>query len=208
MKSTWSGLVAFAILVGLAAPVAAEHKPGPPPSPALIKALQQGGHVLYLRHAMTEKKADADSVNFDDCATQRNLDDQGRRAAASIGDGMVRLRIPVAEVLSSPFCRTRDTALIAFGRARIDVVLTSRGKPDSDEEQARLPEIRRLLSTPPAGGNLMLVGHSPAMDRLAQIHVDEAEMAVFKPLGDGRFEFLGRIRSEHWARLKLPPKTL
>jgi phosphohistidine phosphatase SixA len=204
----WVALLTVLALLALPRASLAEHKPGPPPSPALIKALQQGGHVLYLRHAMTEKKADADAVNFDDCATQRNLDDQGRRAAAAIGDGMMRLRIPVAEVLSSPFCRTRDTALIAFGRARIDVVLTSRGKPDSDEEQARLPEIRRLLSTPPAGGNLMLVGHSPAMDRLAQIHVDEAEMAVFKPLGDGRFELLGRIRAEHWAKVKLPAKTL
>lgn len=204
----WMALLTALTLLALPQTSLAEHKPGPPPSPALIKALQQGRHVLYLRHAMTEKKADADKLDFDDCATQRNLDDQGRRAAAAIGDGMMRLRIPVAEVLSSPFCRTRDTALIAFGRARIDVVLTSRGKPDSDEEQARLPEIRRLLSTPPASGNLMLVGHSPAMDRLAQIHVDEAEMAVFKPLGDGRFELLGRIRAEHWAKVKPPAKSL
>jgi len=196
-------MMGLAALLAFAGAAQAEHPPGPPPPPAVIKALQQGGLVLYLRHASTEKKADADSVNFDDCATQRNLDDQGRYAAKAIGDGMVRLRIPVAEVLSSPFCRTRDTALIAFGRARIDVVLTSRGKPDAPEEQARLPEIRRLLSTRPPAGNLMLVGHSPAMDRLAQIHVDEGEMAVFKPLGDGKFDFLGRIRAEHWARLRV-----
>lgn len=196
------GLLALALLVALPAGVRAEHQPGPPPPRDVIKALQQGGHVLYLRHTSTEKKADADKVNFDHCATQRNLDDRGRHAAKAIGDGMVRLRIPVSEVLSSPFCRTRDTALIAFGRARIDVVLTSRGKPDSAEEQARLPEIRRLLSTRPVMGNLMLVGHSPAMDRLAQVHVDEGEMAVFRPLGDGKFEFLARIRAEHWARLR------
>lgn len=192
---------ALAVLMALATPAVAEHQPGPPPSVDLIRALQQGGHVLYLRHASTEKKADADEVNFDDCATQRNLDDRGRRAAKAIGDGMARLRIPIVEVLSSPFCRTRDTALIAFGRARIDVVLTSRGQPDSAEERARLPDIRRLLSLRPAAGNLVLVGHSPAMDRLAQIHVDEGEMAIFRPLGDGRFEVLGRIRAEHWPGL-------
>ncbi|MCC7045404.1 MAG: histidine phosphatase family protein [Alphaproteobacteria bacterium] len=204
----YPALLALLILSGGTGLAAADHKPGPPPSPAMVAALRQGGMVLYLRHGETEKKPDADSVDFDNCATQRNLSDAGRRMAKTIGDGVERLGIPIAEVRTSPFCRARDTGLIAFGQARIDLALLSRGKPDEPEEQARLPQLRLLLSSAPGRpGNEVLVGHSPPMDRLAQVHLDEGEMAVFRPLGDGRFAFLGRIRPEHWRKLRLPQRS-
>jgi phosphohistidine phosphatase SixA len=204
-KCSKSAVFALAFWLAGTAIAAAEHRPGPPPSSVVIATLRQGGHVLYLRHGETEKKPDADKVDFDDCATQRNLSDAGRRMAKTIGDGVERLGIPVAEVRSSPFCRARDTALIAFGQARTDLTLLSRGKPDEPEEQARLPQLRLLLSSAPGRpGNEILVGHAPPMDRLAQVHLDEGEMAVFRPMGNGQFEFLGRIRPEHWRKIKAP----
>jgi phosphohistidine phosphatase SixA len=207
-RITHSALLALAIWLAGTALAMADHQPGPPPAAAVIAALRQGGLVLYLRHGETEKKADADAVDFDDCATQRNLNDAGRRMAKTIGDGLTRLGIPIAEVRSSPFCRARDTALIAFGQARIDLTLLSRGKPDEPEEQARLPQLRLLLSsTPSRPGNEILVGHSPPMDRLAQVHLDEGEMAVFRPSGNGQFAFLGRIRPEHWRKIRIPSGT-
>ena len=200
-------VTAMVLPLALLAPLAAlaDHKPGPPPAPELIRQMRDGGLVLYLRHAMTEKKPDADTVNFDDCATQRNLSEEGRRAAHMIGAEMARLEIDVGAVMASPFCRTRDTATLAFGTARIEPRLLSRGDPGNPEELARLPGLAGLLSTPPEGpGNAVLVGHSGLLDRLTKVHVDEAEMAAFRPLGGGKYEFLGRIRPEHWQAIAIP----
>ena len=52
----------------------------------LISALQKGGHILYLRHAKTERsKPDQHPVDFATCATQRNLSVEGRAQAKNIG---------------------------------------------------------------------------------------------------------------------------
>ena len=198
-------LIIFSALALLpTAPAFADHKPEPPPAPELIRQMRDGGLVLYLRHAMTEKKPDADTVNFDDCATQRNLSEEGRHVAHTIGEEMARLEIYVGAVMASPFCRTRDTATLAFGTARIEPRLISRGNPGNPEEQGRLPGLAALLSSAPEGpGNAVLVGHSGLLDLLTKVHVDEAEMAVFKPLGADKYEFLGRIRPEHWKATAL-----
>ncbi len=189
----------------VAAPALADHKPGPPPPPALIQQMRAGGLVLYLRHAMTERKPDVEPVDLDACPAQRNLSDEGRAAARMIGREMKRLGIYVGDVRASPFCRTRETAYLAFGAAVSDPGLFSGGNPKDPAEQARLPGLARLLSTAPAGGaNTALVGHSGLLDSLAKVHLDEAEMAVFRPLGRGRYKFIARIRVEHWPDVVAP----
>ena len=48
----------------------------------LAEALQDGGYVVYLRHAATDQsKEDAGVVDLEDCSTQRNLTDAGREQA-------------------------------------------------------------------------------------------------------------------------------
>ena len=56
-------------------------------------------------------------MRLDDCATQRNLTDEGRRHAQAIGEAFRSRRIDVDRVLSSPWCRCLETARLAFGRA-------------------------------------------------------------------------------------------
>lgn len=195
----------FAILLLASAPTQADHKPGPPPPPGLIRQLAAGGFVLYLRHAMTERRPDAEPLDLDACPAQRNLNDEGRDAARMIGREMKRLGIRAGAVRASPFCRTHETAYLAFGAALSDPALLSGGNPKDPAELARLPGLAALLSTPPgAGVNTVLVGHSGLLDSLSKIHLDEAEMAVFKPLGQSKYAFVARIRAEQWGGLAIP----
>src|SRR6476660_1445130 len=86
--------------------------------PALVSALRAGGFVLYFRHASTDFGQNDDSMTtFEDCAKQRNLTDIGRSEAHVIGAAIRELGIPVGRVLASPFCRTVETAMLAFGMA-------------------------------------------------------------------------------------------
>ena len=61
---------------------------------------------------------DVTLLGFEDCASQRKLADKGRAEARAIGEHVRRPKIAVCEVLASPFCRTTETASLAFGKGR------------------------------------------------------------------------------------------
>ena len=86
------------------------------PNAELLGRLREGGFVLYLRHTSTDfSQNDARMQSYEDCAHQRNLTDRGREEARVLGEHVKRLKIPIGEVLASPFCRTMETARLAFG---------------------------------------------------------------------------------------------
>ena len=118
-----ANLVAWLFLLFAGVSTAA---PGAPLSDAeLVAALQRGGNVVYFRHADTGPASpEPPTVDLTRCETQRNLNDNGRAQAQEIGRQFRRLRIPVGAVLSSQFCRCKDTAQLAFGRFEVVPTLT------------------------------------------------------------------------------------
>src|SRR5450631_1969530 len=99
---------------------AAESPPATLSGPALLTALRAGGLIIYFRHTSTDFGQNDDQMTgYEDCARQRNLTDQGRAEAKRIGESIKRLAIPVGDVLASPFCRTKETATLIFGRATV-----------------------------------------------------------------------------------------
>jgi hypothetical protein len=88
-------------------------------------------------------------------------------------------------VLSSEYCRTRETAEIAFGRVTPTQDLTSRvSTASAEEEHARIEALRRLLATPPAPGtNTILVGHQFNLRDATGVSIAEGEAAIFQPMG-------------------------
>ena len=170
---------------------------------ALAQALQDGGYVIYLRHAATDRsKEDAGVIDLENCTTQRNLSKAGREQAREIGRGFRALEMPVGEVLSSEYCRTRETAELAFGRVELEPDLTgfpNDGDPGFDERVRRTKEL--LASPPAAGENTLLVAHVKNLEAAAAITIDEGELAVFEPHGGTTFTYRGRIPAEAWPQL-------
>jgi len=70
---------------------------------------EDGIAVLY-RHALAPGGGDPADFDVDDCATQRNLSADGRRQAIRMGRQLRERDVPVARVVSSPWCRARETA--------------------------------------------------------------------------------------------------
>ena len=158
--------------------------------------------MLYFRHASTDFGQNDDSMtSFEDCTKQRNLTDKGRDEARRIGAAVRELRIPVGSVLASPFCRTVETAMLAFGRAEKSMDL--RGWGASNTDPSRYAPLRRHLSAAPvAGANTMLVGHGNPFRAVAgPPHLMEGEAAVIRPLGGDKFEIVARIRVDQWPEL-------
>ncbi|HUG78582.1 MAG TPA: histidine phosphatase family protein, partial [Burkholderiales bacterium] len=73
---------------------------------ALWDALRGGGHVLYVRHSQTTSGiGDPPGFKLEECTTQRNLSDEGRAQARRMGEALRLRKVPIGEVLSSPWCR-------------------------------------------------------------------------------------------------------
>ncbi len=176
-----------------------------PQAPELVAMLREGGYVIFFRHGSTADYREPKVEDFADCSKQRNLNSIGRYQAFQVGEGFRNLGIPVGDVLSSPYCRCVDTARIAFGKVTIDDALRD-GKKDS-------PTLRALFADkPPAGTNRILLGHGGGGGMLGDEFLRETEAMIVRPLGDGKFELVARVRAEQWAQFedrnrKPPPGT-
>ena len=80
----------------------------------LINQLENGGKLIFIRHAYAPGNGDPAGFNLNDCSTQRNLSDDGRKQAQRIGEFFTKNKIEIDKVLSSEWCRCKETAKIAF----------------------------------------------------------------------------------------------
>ncbi len=202
---------AFAILSFL---VAAMCVPAPatgqdPPSGKeprgrdVINDLRAGGYVIYFRHATTNPdQADAETAKPDRCVTQRNLSSGGRRMARDIGLAFQALKIPVGKVVTSPYCRTIDTAELAFGHHEISDALYFAIGMDKEQRARQSTELRLMLSTPPQPGkNSVIVSHNANLKEATGIWPKrEGDAHVFRPLPGGGFDYVGEVSPEEWTR--------
>jgi broad specificity phosphatase PhoE len=161
---------------------------------AFWELLRQGGKVVLIRHAQTGPGiGDPPGFVLGDCRTQRNLSAQGRADAARIGEQFRQRGIPVAEVLSSRWCRCVDTAKLAFGKVRTATMLDSmfNDRERSDEEKVR--ELFAWLARRPAAtGNLVLVTHAQNISTLTGESAGSGEMVVTVVDGPRRLKVLQR----------------
>ena len=196
-----AGLAVVALALTLAAGAAAA------PDQGLTRQLRAGGLVLVFRHAATDfSKPDQDPVVVADCATQRNLSAQGRADARAIGRGVRRLALPVGRVFASAYCRTLETARLAFGRATVHPALLNTIAAEHDAAwRTQIRNARRLLGTRTAPGKLtVLVTHNIVVQETTGQTLEEGEAIVFRPLGAGRFRVVGRVLPREWGALRMP----
>jgi phosphohistidine phosphatase SixA len=170
---------------------------------ALVEELRGGGYVLFLRHTATDQaERDVAGAPIHDCERQRNLNEAGREQAREIGEAIRALELPIGPIVASEYCRTLETARLAFDRVVPDPLLSGLPGPDEDEYDEYVAALRELLGDPPpAGSNRIVVGHIKNLKAAANVEVDEGGTAVFEPLGDGEFRLAGRIPAAVWPQL-------
>jgi broad specificity phosphatase PhoE len=156
--------------------------------------LKSGGQVVLMRHAVTPPGVgDPPGMRVDDCSTQRNLTDEGRRHAKAIGEVIRARGIQFERVLSSPMCRCLETARLAFGRAEI-VNATVNPRAGIEDKPREVREMRALATEKHRGGNAILVSHGTTITGVTGLNVEPGEMIVVTPQGDGHFELRGRLK--------------
>ena len=159
---------------------------------AALAALKDGSIVLF-RHAQAPGVGDPPGFKLNDCSTQRNLDATGRAQARRIGELFHRHGVKVGAVLSSQWCRTRETAELAFpGQVRDDADFNS-----FFGDSARQPEqTARALGTLTrwrGPGVLVVVTHQVNITALTGLGASSSEGVVVAPRGDS-LEVLARLQ--------------
>lgn len=173
------------------------------PPEEIIAKLQQGGLVVYFRHAATNhSEEDQHPVDLDRCETQRNLTQRGRNQSIEIGKAFKRLAIPVSKVLTSPFCRCRETARLAFGESTTDPNLYFSVDLTKPQRDAQAQGLRSMISLIPNSGNRIIVAHTGNLREATHLWPKPEGVAyVFQPLGDGNYRVLGSIPPDRWKDL-------
>jgi len=200
-------VAAAAVLLGSAAPLTAGELSGdlqPKASgAALIKELQKGGYVIYFRHGTTAEvgEKDVSEKDMDNCARQRPLSEAGVAQTKEIGAAFKMMQIPVATVYSSPYCRCIDTARNIFGKEPTKAkALHFAIHLRSAERAAVTAELLDMLAKPPAPGtNTALVSHTENLQEAVGLWPKPEGVAfVFKPMGNGKFTYLGVMQPDVW----------
>ena len=174
----------------------------------LLKTLQKGGMVVYLRHTTTEvdyaDQADPD-MSLKDCSTQRMLNDQGKSEAAAISAGIEANDILIGKVTTSEYCRAKDTASLALGKkgenAKSHEDLNFLPFEDYTDEQLDTyhDKVRPMLTKQPKKGNTFIVGHDDPFEGTTGIYPDPQGTAyVIKPNGDS-YDIIALLRPNDWA---------
>jgi phosphohistidine phosphatase SixA len=164
-----------------------------PSSAELWTALKTGGAFGVMRHALAPGTGDPASFDVEDCATQRNLSDEGRRQALDIGDRFRKQGIAKAEVFTSVWCRCRDTAtLLKLGKVRSLSALNSFFQTP-DRREAQTKALTSWLNAYRSNAPLVLVTHQVNITALTGVYPRSGEIVVVQRLSGGRFNVMGSL---------------
>src|SRR5262245_41630517 len=109
-------------------------------------ALVKGGYVALIRHgnAPPGYGGDPPGFGFDDCKTQRNLDEAGREQGRALGEAFRKHGVVVQRVVASPICRCTETGqLMSVGPVETSWALI----PDIGSSKSRMSALEEMVSS-------------------------------------------------------------
>ncbi len=153
-------------------------------------AFSEPGAIAIMRHALAPGTGDPANLTIGDCSTQRNLDERGRDQARAIGAALRERGITFDAVLSSQWCRTRETAeLLGLGSVTLAPPLNSFFRDFSTRDQ-QTAATRDLIAE--TDGRLMLVTHQVNISALTGQSTRSGEVLIIRETAAG-VEVLGSI---------------
>lgn len=144
-------------------------------------AVADPSYVILLRHGDAPGRHEPAGFNLEDCATQRNLSDQGRNEARQLGDQLRRQGLVVAKIVSSRWCRTRETAKLLDLGAVADAPSFDNLDFNKSQSAGLLDSERQMIAAWRGPGVLVIVTHSSNIKALTGFDVEQGAMIVAKP---------------------------
>lgn len=130
--------------------------------------LHAGACVVLLRHATTVPGiGDPPNFKLDDCRTQRNLSEVGQQESKRMGAWFTAQQRQPRAVLSSAWCRCKDTAQLAFGQHTVWSALNSTFR-DRIQQPDQTAAVRQALARIPAQQFEVWVTHQVNISSITQ----------------------------------------
>ena len=160
----------------------------------LVKELEKGGKLIFIRHAYAPGGGDPNNFNLNDCSTQRNLNDAGRKQAEQIGKFFRKNKIKIDKVLSSEWCRCKETAKIAFKNFSTNSFLNSFYSPTyAKNRNKQIKALKDYIKKYQSNKNLILVTHYVLISDVLNYAPSSGEIVV----SDKNFNMVGTIKIDY-----------
>ena len=145
----------------------------------LINQLEEGGKLIFIRHAYAPGSGDPDNFNLNDCSTQRNLSKEGKRQAEYIGEFFRNNEVKIDEVLSSEWCRCKETAKIAFKNFSTNSFLNSfYSSKFAKNKNKQVKALKEYIKKFKSDKNLVLVTHYVLVSEILNYGPSSGEIVV------------------------------
>ena len=156
----------------------------------LMNQLEDGEKLIFIRHAYAPGSGDPNNFNLNDCSTQRNLNEEGRKQAQKIGNFFKKNKIKIEKVFSSEWCRCKETAEIAFNSYSTKNFLNSFYSLEySKNKNKQIKELNNYIAKFKSDKNLVLVTHYVLISEVLNYAPSSGEIVV----SDKNFNMIGSI---------------
>ena len=157
----------------------------------LINQLEDGGKLIFIRHAYAPGNGDPAGFNLNDCSTQRNLSEDGRKQAQRIGEFFNKNKIEIDKVLSSEWCRCKETAKIAFKNYSTNSFLNSfYSSKFSKNKDKQVKAFNYYIKNLESKKNLIFVTHYVFISEVLNYGPSSGEIVV----SDKNLNIIGSIK--------------
>jgi len=158
----------------------------------IINSLKEGGKLIFIRHAIAPGNGDPTEFKIDDCSTQRNLNQFGIDQSKIIGLFFNENKLKIDKVLSSEWCRCKDTAEIAFKNFKTFKPLNSFYDPRfADNEEKQIKDLKKFIKEWDSDKNIIFVTHYVVILSIFNIGVSSGEIVV----ADKNLNVIGSIET-------------
>jgi len=160
----------------------------------LEKQLKKGGNLIFIRHAYAPGGGDPENFIISDCSTQRNLNEDGKNQSKRIGQFFIENDILIDKVLSSEWCRCKDTAQIAFTNFETKNFLNSFFSAQfvSNKNQ-QIRDLKKYIKNWQSDKNLVLVTHYVLISEILNYTSSSGEIVI----SDKNFKVIDSFKIEY-----------
>ena len=145
----------------------------------LIEKLKDGEKIILIRHALAPGSGDPTNFDLRDCSTQRNLNTEGIEQSKKIGSFFNKNNIPIDQVLSSEWCRCKDTAKHAFEKFKTFNALNSFfSEKFKKNQKSQMVNLINFLNKWDDEKNLILVTHYVVILDITNLPVSSGEIVI------------------------------
>ena len=159
----------------------------------VVSLLKEEGKIVFIRHSIAPGGGDPENFNLKDCSTQRNLSEKGIKQSKQIGEFFKKNKIIISKVLSSQWCRCKDTAFHAFGKYEEFFALNSTFQMKfSGNSKKQAEALKNFVKKWDGKGNIIFVTHYVIILK----HTDYAPSSGELVITDKSLNVLSTLRTD------------